>query len=192
MASALANRYARALVDVVTKPPAGVRGDGWRPPEITPEQITGQLRDFIAVFRTSSELRNVLLSPAVAREKKKIILDEIGRRLGLGRIPQNFLRVVMDHRRLDLIEDIVTGFEALLDERMGILRAGITAAQPVDPDQQSVLAARLGQLTGKQVRLHFSINPRLLGGVVARIDSTIYDGSVLGRLRALERRLAAE
>jgi F-type H+-transporting ATPase subunit delta len=185
MAAALANRYAQALVDVVTGTAPVSAG-------LTPEKITGELRDFIAAFRSSTDLRNVLESPAAAPDKKKAIIAELGQRLGLSRVAQNFLLTVTAHRRLRLIEEMLESFETLLDERMGIVRAEVAAARPVDGEQQSALAARLGALTGKQVRLHLSIDPSLLGGVVARIGSTIYDGSVKGQLHALGRRLATE
>lgn len=182
MAGALANRYGRALVDVVTRPGAAV----------TPEKATTELADFLVALEASPALRNVLISPAVAPGKKTAIIAELGRRLDLSRTIQNFLRVVIDHRRLALLEEMAAAFEAQLDERRGVVRARIASAQPVDSDQQSALAAGLGQLTGRQVRLDFSVDAKLLGGLVARIDSTIYDGSVRGRLRALGRRLAAE
>ena len=182
MAAALATRYARALVDVATKAGAAT----------TPEKTAVELADFIAVLNRSAELRGVLVSPAVAPAKKKLIITEIGARLGLSRTTLNFLRVVIDHRRLALLPEMLPAFQALLDERMGVVRAEVASAQAVDPDQQSALAARLGALTGKRARLHFTVDPSLLGGVVARIGSTIYDGSVRGRLQAIGRRLAAE
>ncbi|HYM12842.1 MAG TPA: ATP synthase F1 subunit delta [Bryobacterales bacterium] len=185
MARALANRYARALVDVVTGTAPVSSG-------IVPEEITGELRDFIAAFRSSTDLRNVLESPAVAPDKKKTIITEIGQSLGLSRVTRNFILTVAAHRRLPLLEEMLEGFETLLDERRGVVRADVAAARPVEAEQQSNLAARLGAVTGKQVRLHFSVDPSLLGGVLARIGSTVYDGSVKGQLHALGRRLAAE
>ena len=182
MAGAIANRYARALVDVVTKPGAAV----------TSEKARSELADFIAALEASPELRNVLLSPAVAPDKKKSIIAELGRRLDLSANVQNFLRVVIDHRRLPLLGEMLAAVEAQVDERLGIVRADVGSAHSVDPDQQSALSARLSELTGKQVRLRFSVDPQILGGIVARIDSTIYDGSVRGQLHALERRLATE
>ena len=182
MAAALANRYARALVDVAVKPGAAE----------TPERIAVELADFLTAFRSSAELRSVLVSPAVAPEKKRSVLAGLGEKLGLGRTTQNFLRVVIDHRRLALVGEMLSAFQALLDERAGIARAEVTAAQPVEETQQAALAEKLSGVTGKRVRAQFAVDPALLGGAVARIGSTIYDGSVRGRLRAIGRRLAAE
>jgi F-type H+-transporting ATPase subunit delta len=182
MASAVANRYARALVEVVTKPGA----------PSTPESTTAELGAFLEAFRSSVELRSVLLSPAVAPQKKKNILSGLGARLGLSRATQNFLYVVTDHRRLNLLGEMLAAFESLLDERRGVVRAGVTTAQPAAPDQQAALTSQLGERTGRHVRARFDSDGGLLGGVVVRIGSTIYDGSVKGRLAALQRRLGAE
>jgi F-type H+-transporting ATPase subunit delta len=181
MAGALANRYASALVDVVSRTP--VPG---------PEKTAAELAAFLAAFHASLDLRNVLLSPAVAPDKKKAVILALGARIGLSGTTANFLRVVTDHRRLGLLDEMLAAFQALLDERHGILRADVASAQPVQEDLQSALAAGLSRVTGKQVRPRFTVDPALLGGVVARIGSTIYDGSVRGRLHVLGRRLAAE
>ncbi len=182
MPAALAGRYARALADVVSAPGA----------DLTADAAISQLRDFAAALASSSELRTVLVSPAVPPDKKKALVATLAVRLGLAGTTQNFLRVVIDHRRLTLLGEMIEALQKVLDERSGIIRARIVAAQPVEPPQQSLLADRLSRLTGSQVRLDFSVDPALLGGLVARIDSTIYDGSVRGRLRALQRRLASE
>ena len=182
MASALANRYAQALVEVVIKPGTVT----------TPAAVTAELGAFLAAFRTSPDLRSVLLSPAIAPGKKKSLIAALGSRLGVTRITQNFLYVVADHRRLSLLGEMLAAFEALLDERSGAVRADITTAQPAAAEDQNVLTARLNQKTGRSVRSRFSVDASLLGGVVVRIGSTIYDGSVKGRLAALERRLGAE
>jgi len=180
MASALATRYAQALVDVVTRAAGATEG------------VAAELASFSAAVGTSPELRSVLLSPAVALVKKKAVLAGVAARLGLSRTTLNFLYVVTDHRRLALLPEMKAAFQALLDERLGIVRADVAAAAPLAPDQQSELAARLTARTGKQVRLNTSTDPALLGGLVVRVGSTVYDGSVRGRLRALESRLKAE
>ena len=182
MASALANRYARALVEVVTKP--GAAG--------APEAVIGQLAAFQDVFRGSVELRNVLLSPAVPPAKKKAIIAALGSRVELGQVAKNFLYVVADHRRLSLLGEMLAAVQSLLDEQRGIVRAEVTTAQPAGDEDQSTLTARLTEKTGHSVQSRFQTDPGLLGGAVVRIGSTIYDGSVRGQLGALQRRLGAE
>jgi F-type H+-transporting ATPase subunit delta len=182
MASAVANRYARALVDVIARPGSPVNA----------EQALAELGAFAAAFSSSLELRNVLLSPAVPPVKKRIVITQVGDKLDLSKTSRNFLCVVADHRRLALLDEMVAAVQGLLDERLGIVRAAVTSAQPVTPGQQEAVAAQLSALTGRQVRAQFSVDPALLGGIVARIGSTIYDGSLRSQLHALERDLASE
>ena len=182
MASALANRYARALVEVVTK--QGAAG--------TPEAVIGQLAAFQDVFRGSAELRSVLLSPAVPPAKKKSIIAGLGARVGLDQVARNFLYVVADHRRLSLLGEMLAAVQSLLDEQRGVVRAEVTTAQPAVEEDRRALTARLAQKTGHSVQTRFQTDPGLLGGAVVRIGSTIYDGSLRGQLGALQRRLGAE
>ena len=77
----------------------------------------------------------------------------------------------------------------LLDERLGVVRAQVTSARPLDGLQQRELAAKLEQVTGKQVRMEVAIDPSLIGGVIAKVGSTIYDGSVRNQLSAFKSRL---
>lgn len=178
----LGTRYARALVDVITRPGAAT----------TPEKVTAELSDFVAVLEGSRELRNVLTSPAVAPRDKAAVISGLASRLGMSRTTQNFLKVVVDRRRLDLLDQMLTAFETLLDERLGMARAEVASAQPLESGQQHLLAARLTEVTGRKVRLRLSVDPKLLGGVAVQIGSTMYDGSVRGKLEAIERRLATE
>ena len=105
---------------------------------------------------------------------------------------RNFLYVVIDHRRSLHFPEIVEAFEILLDQRLGIVRADIQSARELDGRQQASLREELARAAGAPVRLRFEVKPELIGGVVARIGSTVYDGSVAGQLETLERRLRAE
>lgn len=180
--SAVSSRYANALVDVVT----GAKS------ETDPQQTVALLREFAALVRDSTELRNVLASPAVPVSRKRAVVGRLGDRIGFSKIARNFLFVLIDRRRLDSLAEIVDHFEILLDERLGFLRAEVTSAGVLNDEQRSSLVQQLGKVTGKQVRVKYAVDDSLIGGVVARVGSTVYDGSVRGQLRALERRLAAE
>jgi F-type H+-transporting ATPase subunit delta len=98
----------------------------------------------------------------------------------------------VDHRRIAILSEIIRSFEETVDERLGFARAEIQTARELSESQRASLVPRLERLTGKRVRPHFSVDEALIGGVVARIGSTVYDGSVRGQLASLERRLAAE
>jgi F-type H+-transporting ATPase subunit delta len=179
---AVASRYASALVDVVLNPKS----------QTQPGQIAGELRDFEALLESSPELRNALAAPSVPTARKKAILGRIADRLALGRITRNFLFVLNSHRRMDALAAVIDTFEVLLDERLGFSRAHVTSAQELDAAQRAQLEAELARLTGRRMRLKFATDESLIGGVIARIGSTVYDGSVKGRLEVLARQLSGE
>jgi len=180
--SAIAARYADALADVVTAPNSAVRS----------AEAIEELRAFAAAFKSSAALRNALVSPAVPGSRKKAVVGQVGKRLGLSKISLNFLFVLIDHRRIGSLPEILQAFEQTLDERLGFARAEVVSARELTDTQRTALSAELGRLVGKQIRMQAAVDESLIGGVVARIRSTVYDGSVRGRLQALERRLATE
>lgn len=180
MPSALASRFANALADAV------LGGGG-----VPPQQTLSELRAFERLFSSSPELKNVLLSPAVTNLKKRAVIERLARAIPLSPMVRNFLYVVVDRRRANLLQEIGEAFELALDQRMGVVRARVTSAAPMDEQQQAALTAQLSRVAGKQVRSEFSVDPSLIGGVVARIGSTVYDGSVRTQLESLRGRLAA-
>jgi F-type H+-transporting ATPase subunit delta len=180
--SALASRYAQALVDVAT----GSKS------EVDPHRVLRELRSFEEVFKSSNELRNALTSPSVPPPRKRAVTGRIGERLGISRIARNFLFVLTDHRRIAMLAEVLDAFELRLDEHLGFTRAEVASARELDQRQRDAVSSALERLTGKKVRMRFSVNGDLLGGLVARIGSTVYDGSVRGQLEALGKRLAAE
>jgi F-type H+-transporting ATPase subunit delta len=120
------------------------------------------------------------------------VVGKIAERLGASRVVRNFLFVLIDHRRVPMLSEIIEAFITRLDERLGFARAEVRAARQIDDSQRAALVAQLERLTGKQVRLQFTVDESLIGGVVARVGSTVYDGSVRGRLETLGRRMTAE
>jgi F-type H+-transporting ATPase subunit delta len=104
---------------------------------------------------------------------------------------RNFVYVVIDHRRTHEFASIVEAFETLLDQRLGLVAAEIQSANALTDPQRSALEAQVSRLCGKKAKLKFSIDPALIAGVVARVGSTVYDGSVRGQLQRLRTRLGA-
>lgn len=179
--SAVATRYANALADVVTA--AGSA--------LPPQTAAGELRSFESALR-SPELRNALITPAVPPARKRAVIGRVADILKLSRVTRNFLFVLIDHRRIAGFSDVVNAFEQILDERLGFARAQVASARDLPEQQRTALTAALEKTSGKRIRAQFAVDPSLIGGVVARIGSTVYDGSVRGQLQALERRLSAE
>lgn len=182
MPLAVATRYARALVDVVTRPGSDL--------DVT--QAAGQLRIFEQMLAESSDLRHVLLSPAVPGGRKRAVVAKLAALSGTPALIRNFLYVVIGHRRIQILGEIREAFEALLDERMGVVRADVSSARDLSETQRRALAEALTRATGKKVRLEYAVDASLLGGVKARIGSTIYDGSARGQLEGLRREFVSE
>ena len=181
MRSALSTRYAKALADAVLAP--GSRTD--------PKQALTELRTFEQMVKSSSELRNVLMSPAVPTVRKRAVVSRFAATVPLSPLVRNFLFVVIDRRRGDLLGGLASAFEAALDERMGVVRAEVHSAVPLSAQQRAALGAELSRVANRQVRCEFYTDPTLIGGVVARMGSTVYDGSVRTQLEALRERLVS-
>jgi F-type H+-transporting ATPase subunit delta len=180
--SAVAARYANALADVVT---AGGS-------TLSPQQAVAELRSFETTLRGSVELQNALITPAVPGSRKKAVVGRIAGILQLSQVTRNFLYVLVDRRRIASLSNIIQDFETVVDARLGYARAEVSSARELSETQRRDLNTRLERLTGKRIRMRYTIDGSLIGGVVARIGSTVYDGSVRGQLATLERRLSLE
>jgi F-type H+-transporting ATPase subunit delta len=179
--SVIVSRYASALADVVTGPSG-----------MDTAQVVTQLRSFEVLLSGSVALQNALATPAVAAARKRAVVRKLADRLGLDKIARNFLLVLTDHSHLGALTRLIDAFEIQLDERLGFVRAEISSARDLEERQKTGLAEHLSRLTGKKVRARYAVDPELIGGVVARIGSTVYDGSVRGQLNTLGRKLATE
>jgi F-type H+-transporting ATPase subunit delta len=172
MLSALATRYAKALLEVVVGPKSG----------IDPKMAVDQLRQVSAMISGSEPLKNALLSPAVPPARKRAVVAKL---VQVDPAIRNFLYVVIDHRRVHDIPAMVEAFEVLLDEYLGFVRADVSSAKPLTNQQQGALEVELSRMVGKKAKLQFQIEPALVAGVVARVGSKVYDGSVKGQLERL-------
>jgi F-type H+-transporting ATPase subunit delta len=178
LAIAIANRYARALADVVAR-----TGDYRR--------VRRELQDFAEVYSASADLRDVLRTPAVSPQDRRRVLEAILRRLGTPTISANFLRVLFDNYRLGLLGEIVEAFQKITNERLGVAQVEIASAMELSEAERQTLVARFEALTQKQVEVDFRVDRKLLGGIEARIESTVYDGSVRGHLERIREGLMA-
>jgi F-type H+-transporting ATPase subunit delta len=154
--------------------------------------VVQELGDFSAAYRASAELRNVLLSPAVSKKEKRGVVEKVAARLGAGKIVRNFLFVVIDHQRSHLLPEMFESFKNVLRERQGLAEAEIFSPVPLSDAQRKQITQTLERVTGKTIEAKFSLDPHLLGGAVARVGDTIYDGSLRNRLDSLRERLTAE
>lgn len=179
MAVAIANRYARALADVV-----GQTGQYRR--------VLGELEDFLAVYRAVEELRDVLESPGVALDDKMKILAAVLERMGASKETANFLRVLAGNYRLKLLGQVLEAYRQIANEREGVVEVRVSSAEELPAAEREALRERFEQVTRGRVEMEFERDEALVAGIRAQIRSTVYDGSVRGHLERLRERLLAQ
>lgn len=180
MAGALAGHYASALANAVFAPNSG----------LPPETAVAQLRDAEALISGSRELQLALDSPAVAKQRKTVVVAKLADMLGLHRLIRNFLLVVVGHRRTRNLQDMRQHFEAAVDARQGWIPAEVTSARELGEPQRQEIERVLGSKLGKFIRATYRVDAGLIGGLRARVASREYDASVRGKLESMRQRLA--
>jgi F-type H+-transporting ATPase subunit delta len=138
----------------------------------------------------NAALLEALSNPTVAYEQKAKLLNELIARTRVHPTTANFLRILLKNQRLTELPQVNAKLASVLDERAGVISAEILSARPVSDSTKVLLEKKLGEMTGKKTRLSFQTDESLLGGIVTRIGSTIYDGSVRNQLRRLREELA--
>jgi F-type H+-transporting ATPase subunit delta len=176
--SVASSRYAKALLDVLYPARA--------------ESGHDQLKTFLSVLSEQEDARLVFENPTLSVDTRKSLLAKIGDALSLDAPIRNFLALLIDRNRLDLLEEIIGTYETLLDEKLGVVRARVTTAIELDANQREQVSARLHALTGKKVRMETFVDPSLIGGLVAQVGSTIYDGSVRQQLQTFRNSLTQD
>ena len=177
--AAIAAPYARAFADVVFEA------------RLNANDVQQQLNDFVAAWRESADLREVFLDPSFPSEQKVAILDKLNARLGMSVQVRNFIAVLIQHNRLDVLDDVLSEYRKEVNRRLGISEVRVTTARPLDANERQGIEQKVAAMTGTQVQATYHEDKSLLGGVVVRVGSTVYDGSVKGRLDRLKEQLAS-
>lgn len=170
----IARRYARALIEV-----AG--------PQF--EQVGEELAGVAGALQQTPELAAVFTNPAVAAETRSKLLAQLITATKLSDTTANLLRLLDDRRRIPDLPAIDRAYRTLADEQAGRLRAKITSASALPADFAKRLETQLTAATRKNVAVESALDPSLLGGVVAQVGNTVYDGSLKNQLEALRREL---
>ena len=173
----VARRYALALADVVAQ-----RGEA--------REVQEELVTWADLLRTNANLREVFANPTIALDKKRKVLNRL---LDIAKprpTTANFLKLLLQNQRITELDEINRKFAAVLDDRGGVVAAQVTTARPVPPATKQTLETKLHSLTGKRVRIEFDTDPEMIGGIVTRIGSTIYDGSVRNQLQQIKEKMA--
>ncbi len=175
--AAFVSRYARAFADVVAEF------------HLDAASVDKQLSDFLASWDGSPELREVFQDPSVPAVQKIAVLDQMKAKLKLAPQVRNLLAVLTDHDRIGAVHEVVEEYHKELQARLGIHQAEVITARELNDADKNALLAHVTDLAKGQVNATFKLDPTILGGVVVRIGSTVYDGSVLGRVERLKEEL---
>ncbi|MGA3134877.1 MAG: ATP synthase F1 subunit delta [Terracidiphilus sp.] len=172
--AAFVARYARAFLDVITAA------------KLDTAAIEGQFAGFLATWDSSAELREFFVNPAIPAAQKVGFLDKLNLRLGLQKELRNLLAVLISNDRIGQVKEVAQAYRRLLQEQLGIRQAEIVTARELNEQERGALAAEIGKLAGSRIEASFKLDASILGGTVVRIGSTVYDGSMRGRLERLK------
>lgn len=174
---AAAIRYGRALFDVALH-------------EKTDLDRTGDdLAAFSDLIERQPGLKKVLLNPAVPVTRKRAAVSELAQRAGVLPIVAKLLALLAERDRLIVLPDLVASYRERVFDYRKIVRAEVTTAAPLDSSKTSVIEQQLARATGRTVLLHTRVDPAIIGGLVAKVGSTVYDASITRQLEKMKQRL---
>ena len=172
----VARRYAKAMIDLATR-------DG------TVAETGDQLQQHRDLFSSHTDLQVLLRNPGVAVEAKTNLLTGLLDRTQPGSLVRNFILLLLKNDRLHHFDLICRHYERMADEQLGRITAQVTTAMELEADQYQALEQKVAAATQRDVKLETQVDATILGGVIVRIDNTVLDGSLRGRLERLRREL---
>jgi len=169
--------YARAFADVVTAN------------RLDAAKTLAETQQIAAMVKGSKPLREVWENPSIPADQKRAVLDAIAKRAGTSRQVRNFVAVLIDKNRVKFLAEIVNQFAQELNQRLGFADAQIITARDLSSQERTLLESDLAAATGKKIKATYSEDRTILGGAIARVGSTVFDGSVKGQLERIRRQL---
>ncbi|HQN66222.1 MAG TPA: ATP synthase F1 subunit delta [Smithellaceae bacterium] len=169
MISNISKRYARAFFDIAGE-------------EQKLEQYYNELHQFSSVIAQNKDLGGFLANPIFEQEIKKKVLEKIIGKLSLSPMTINFLKLLIDKKRIDILPDIETCYRQLMDETLKTVRVTVKTAFELTPDMRSYITSSLKKMTGRTVDVTVENDKNLLGGIVIGVGDTLYDGSIKNQL----------
>jgi F-type H+-transporting ATPase subunit delta len=177
--ASFASRYSRAFADVIFETKLDV------------QSVRRQLNDFAAAWHESRELREFLTDPSFPVEQKVGLLDKLNATLEMAKETRNFVALLIRNDRIAGLDDVLTDLRRELNQRLGISEAKVISARKLDDGERRDLEKQIASLTGGTVEAQYEEDSALLGGAVVQVGSTVYDGSVRGRLDRLREELTS-
>ena len=173
-------RYARALFDTALAEKRDL------------QKTYDDLRAFSDLFSSAEGLARVLTNPAIPAARKRGVVETLVQRAGAIEPAVGKLLVLLAERdRLALVPDVAEAFESRLMDHQKVVRAEVVTAMPLAAERVAALRDGLQRATGRDVQLESRVNPAIIGGAIARIGSTIFDGSVTRQLERMKETLTS-
>ena len=169
MISNISKRYARAFFEIATE-------------EKQLERYYNEINQFASIIAQNKALGEFLANPVFEQESKKNVVENIIGRLKLSGMTVNFLKLLVDKRRIDVLPDIVFFYRQLMDESLKKVRVNLKTAFPLSSEMQDYITSNLEKVTGRKVEVSVEKDPGLLGGIVIGVGDTLYDGSIKNQL----------
>ncbi|CAM3128367.1 F0F1 ATP synthase subunit delta [Sporolactobacillus spathodeae] len=177
MSEIVANRYAEALFEVAEE-------------RQLIDAIETQLTSVTDTLSNNEELRRVLQHPQISADEKKALVDGLFKD-AVGLEVSNLLKLLIDRKRESIINDVLEAYTLMANEKRGILDVTVTTAVPLDEEEQSDLARRLGEALGKKLRISVTVNKEIIGGILMRIGDRLYDGTIAGKLAGFKHEITS-
>jgi F-type H+-transporting ATPase subunit delta len=174
---ASANRYAKALLDVAIK-------------EADPVKVEQDLAAFADLFANHDELRRSLTNPVVPVHAKRAVIEQLVARLQPSKPVAKLMLLLADRDRLELLPDMMNAYRERLMDYQNVIRAEVVSTIPLSQDRAAVLQQKLAAVTGRTVNLNARVDPSIVGGLVARVGTVVYDGSIATQLAKMKERLS--
>ena len=150
------------------------------------DQIVDELGKLADAYSGSPDLRAAFADPLVAIAAKKAILGEVADRVGASPTTKNAAGLLLDRRRIAALPAIAGKLREMADLKRGIVRAEVLTAMPLPEEYFGKLQRELERITGRRIALDRTLDPSLICGVVVRVGDTVYDGSLVARLRQMK------
>ncbi len=169
MISNISKRYARAFFEIAGE-------------EKKLEQYYNELSQFSSIVAENKDLGGFLANPIFDEEAKKKVLEKIIGKLSLSKMTINFLNLLIDKKRIDVLPDIETCYRQLMDETLRKVRVTLKTAFPLSGEMQDYITSNLKKMTGQAVEVTVESDKSLLGGILIGVGDTLYDGSIKNQL----------
>ena len=179
ISSNIAKRYARAFFEIAKE-------------DRQYEKYYQELTLFSSILSKNKNLRELLTNPVFNQAEKRAVVDLILQKIDVSNVTTNFLKLLVDKRRIGILPEIESCYRRLMDDALRTIRVNVKTAFPLSSDMSGKLQVRLEELTGRKVEMAVSEDASLLGGIVVGVGDTLYDGSIKTQLNNIRNLLGEE